>query len=123
MQEKVKFSGWMEEAGFFYQSIDLFVLASRHDEGYGLVVAEAMSHGKPVVITESGGAVEIVQDGINGYIVPKRDEKAMADRICKVSTDRNIYTGFSEKGVLRIKDHFTIERAAARFSAILQTII
>jgi len=55
----------------FYNSIDILILASRHDEGYGLVVAEAMACGKPVIITDSGGAAEIVVNAESGFIVKK----------------------------------------------------
>lgn len=120
LQKKIMFSDWMEEAGDFYEAIDLFVLASRHDEGYGLVVAEAMIHGKPVIITESGGAVEIVEDGINGYIVPKQNAEAMAEKMIVVSTNSPLYRELSKKAVKRITEHFTMDIAAARFSALLQ---
>ena len=120
LQKKIMFSDWMEEVGDFYEAIDLFVLPSRHDEGYGLVVAEAMIHGKPVVITESGGAIEIVEDGINGYIVPKQNAEAMAEKMIVVSTNPLVYRDFSKKGLQRIIEHFTIEVAATRFSALLQ---
>lgn len=122
LQKKIMFSDWMEEAGDFYEAIDLFILASRHDEGYGLVVAEAMIHGKPVIITESGGAVEIVEDGINGYIVPKQNAEAMAEKMMIVSTNSPLYRELSKKAVKRITEHFTMDIAAAQFSALLQTM-
>jgi glycosyltransferase involved in cell wall biosynthesis len=112
----------MEEVGVFYEAIDIFILASRHDEGYGLVVAESMSYGKPVVITNSGGATEIVENGVNGYIVPKQNSKKMAEKMLLLSIDHSLYLNFSSKAIERIKNDFAIEIAASRFLELLKAV-
>jgi glycosyltransferase involved in cell wall biosynthesis len=121
--KSVMFSDWLADAADFYQAIDLFVLASRHDEGYGLVVAEAMSHGRPVITTQSGGAVEIVEDGINGYIVQKQNAEEIAKKITILSEDSARYQDFSKKAIRRIEKHFTMEVATARFYTVLKTVM
>ena len=118
----VGFSGWVKEVGMFYEAIDIFILASRHDEGYGLVVAESMSYGKPVVITNSGGATEIVENGVNGYIVPKQNSKKMAEKMLLLSIDHSLYLNFSSKAIERIKNDFAIEIAASRFSELMKAV-
>src|SRR5438105_15588563 len=60
LQDVVAFSPWRDNVDDFYRDIDVFVLPSRHHEGYGLVVAEAMARRLPIVATKSGGVVEIV---------------------------------------------------------------
>ena len=76
----VEFSGWLETSTQFFESIDLFVLASRHDEGFGLVLAEAGERGVAAVATRSGGATEIIVDNETGILVQKSkpDEMAVA---------------------------------------------
>lgn len=44
-------------------------------------VVEAASHGRPVIVSDGAGAKDYVKDGDNGFIVPKRDPKAIADKI------------------------------------------
>ncbi len=74
----VIFSGLIqeEEKASFYKTADVFVLPSRIvaeeeiAEGWGLVINEAMSMGKPVITTDAVGAAEdLVRNGINGYVV------------------------------------------------------
>lgn len=65
----------------FYRAADLFVLPTREDI-WGLVINEAMAYGLPVITTNRCVAgLELVEDGVNGYIVPVEDEKALAEKM------------------------------------------
>lgn len=65
----------------FYKAADLFVLPTREDI-WGLVINEAMAYGLPVITTDRCVAgLELVENGINGYIVPVEDEKALAEKM------------------------------------------
>jgi glycosyltransferase involved in cell wall biosynthesis len=57
------------ELNDFYQQSSVFVLASLED-GFGMVVTQAMACGLPVIVTESVGARDLVEDGVNGFVVP-----------------------------------------------------
>ena len=50
-------------------------------DGYAYVVAEAMACGLPVIVTDQTGAAELVEEGVNGYVVPARDPNAIAERL------------------------------------------
>ncbi len=123
LQNFIGFSGWIDKVETFYQNIDLFILASRHDEGYGLVVAEAMAHGKPVVITNSGGAAEIVQEGLNGFIVPKLSPDILAQRIVTLSQNPDLCTRMGENARTRIKTDFDVEISANNFLISIDTAL
>ena len=65
----------------FYRAADLFVLPTREDI-WGLVVNEAMAFALPVITTDRCVAgLELVEDGVTGYIVPVGDDKALADKM------------------------------------------
>lgn len=115
----IYFSGWQESVSEFYLGIDLFILASRHDEGYGLVVAEAMAYGKPVVITDSGGATEIVENGVSGFVVPKKNSNGMADKIIELSINSDLYNRMHNEAWKRVNEHFSIDVSAKKFSRFL----
>ena len=106
----VFFTGWIPDVSVFFKNINAFVLASRHEEGYGLVVAEAMAHKIPVVITESGGAVEIVDDGISGLIVPKNNPKAMSEQLYKLSIDPVLSAQLGNNGSIKISRDFDLQK-------------
>lgn len=79
----VHFLGFMkkEELIRHYKAADLFVLPTREDI-WGLVINEAMAYGLPVITTDRCVAgLELVEDGVNGYIVPVGDEKKLAEKI------------------------------------------
>ena len=72
--------------GDLYTQADVFVLPSLY-ETWGLVVNEALEHGLPVIVTDQVGATDdLVEDGVNGLIVPAGSTYALADAMRRVST-------------------------------------
>lgn len=64
----------------YYQNADVFILPSL-DDGFGLVVLEAMACGTPVIVSENTGAKDVVRNGINGFVIPARSVEAIKDKI------------------------------------------
>jgi glycosyltransferase involved in cell wall biosynthesis len=120
LENVVYFSGWLTEASSFYSAIDLFILASRHDEGYGLVVAEAMANLRPVIITRSGGAAEIVEHNVSGVIVEKRDTTTMGIAILKYANDQAFYNNIQQNGFNRIVQSFSLTKSSMYFTHALK---
>ena len=71
-----------------YTSATVFCLPSIED-GFGLVVNEALIYGLPVVTTENTGAEELLSDGKGGTVVPIRDSSAIADYFTRLAEDRD----------------------------------
>ena len=68
----------------FYKAADVFVLPTREDI-WGLVVNEAMAYGLPVITTDRCVAgLELVENGVNGYVVPVRDVQALAQAMNRI---------------------------------------
>jgi glycosyltransferase involved in cell wall biosynthesis len=70
----------IQELALEYENADAFVLPSVED-GFGLVTLEAMRAGLPVVVSDHAGSAEVVEDGVNGFVVPSRDVDALASRL------------------------------------------
>ncbi len=109
LTKEVFFSGWLPDAKDFFRNIDIFILASRHDEGFGLVVAEAMAEGKPVVSTDSGGSVEIIDNGKSGIIISKNNIQQMTEKLHELSVDEILRQRIGRAAHLRIENHFNLE--------------
>jgi len=79
----VEFVGFMKKEQLlkYYQASDLFVLPTREDI-WGLVINEAMAFGLPIVTTDRCVAgLELVENGVNGYIVPVGDSDTLAEKM------------------------------------------
>ena len=66
------------------------------EEGIPNVVVEAMAIGLPVISTNCGGVVDLIDEGVNGWIVPTRNPEAMADAITN-------FTEFSSEKIQEIR--------------------
>jgi glycosyltransferase involved in cell wall biosynthesis len=84
---------------------DLYIQPSI-SEGLGRSVVEAMCLRKPVVVTDKGGAKELVKEGINGYIVPVKSSMALGETIAKCYENRNKLSAMGEKALERILNDF-----------------
>ncbi len=115
LESRVAFSGWLPTPQDFFIGIDILVLASRHDEGFGLVVAEAMERGAVVVATRSGGAVEIVEHDVSGYLIGKNAPAEMAGRLLDLASDDGRRARFARAGRARVERHFDLERQVSFF--------
>ena len=69
-----------------YQSANVFCLPSI-EEGFGLVLGEALSFGVPLISTSHTGAFEIMEDGIEGFIIPPQDSESFRDRLQQLADE------------------------------------
>ncbi|MFP7442669.1 glycosyltransferase family 4 protein [Bacillus infantis] len=105
----------------YYMAADLFVLPTREDI-WGLVVNEAMACGLPVITTDRCVAgLELIKDGINGYIVPVEDSEAIAHSIKGYYSDSGNYSYMSNNCLNTIRS-YTIEKMAARHFEIFKKL-
>jgi len=119
LQDCVAFLGALaqKELPQHYASCAVFVLSSVR-EGMGLVLAEALLCGAPVIATNSGGMTDIVRDGETGLLFPERDARALADAIEKLLNDRALAARLAANGAAWVRERFTRERVAAQFAEI-----
>jgi glycosyltransferase involved in cell wall biosynthesis len=119
LEDRVAFSGWLPTPQDFFSAIDILVMASRHDEGFGLVVAEAMERGAMVVATRSGGAVEIIEDGVSGYLIAKQEPNEMAESLLQLSGNPDMRNQVAVAGRARVETHFNLRTQARVFESEL----
>jgi hypothetical protein len=105
-----------------YHAMDVFAFAS-HSETQGMVLAEAMTAGVPVVAVDAPGVREVVADGVNGRLLNSDDEEefAAALRWCAERSPKSRHRLID--GALRAAESFTMERCATRVLDIYQQLL
>jgi glycosyltransferase involved in cell wall biosynthesis len=121
LEDVIQFGGWLDTPAQFFESIDLFVLPSRHDEGFGLVVAEAAERGVATVATRSGGAVEIIMDNETGILVGKANPEELASAIGRLLADDASRVKMGERARSRISQEFNLAHQREEFFRVLTT--
>ncbi|MBS1712898.1 MAG: glycosyltransferase family 4 protein [Armatimonadetes bacterium] len=81
----------------------VFVLPSVED-GYGLVLSQAMACGAPVIATTNTGGEMLVDEGVEGFIVPVADDEAMAARLQQLADDPDLRDRMGQAALTRAKD-------------------
>ena len=82
----VRFLGARDDVERLYAAMDVYVLAS-HREGFPRSAMEAAAMGRPIVATDIRGCRQVVDDGVNGRLVPPRDPAALAAAIAELASD------------------------------------
>ena len=97
----------------FYNDSDLFVLCSV-EEGLAMVQAQAMACGLPVICTTNTGGSEIVDENINGHIIPIKDVQLLKDRIKNLYYDRNKLKQMSKSAYKKANNELSWEKYGDR---------
>jgi UDP-glucose:(heptosyl)LPS alpha-1,3-glucosyltransferase len=82
VEHRVRFAGAVADMPQFFHALDAFCLPTRYDP-FGLVIAEAVAAGVPVVTSHLAGSAEIVQDGVTGAVCRSLDDSAVAQAVDK----------------------------------------
>jgi glycosyltransferase involved in cell wall biosynthesis len=83
------YCGWYdrEKLPEFYSRCDVIVVPSMWEEPFGITAVEALSCGIPVIASSSGALPTIVDDGVTGFLFPRGDAGALADRMMRLAKD------------------------------------
>lgn len=125
LRHHIEWLGFRDDVPQLIENLDVLVHASVVGEPFGQVVVEGMVAGKPVVATRGGGVPEIIEDGINGILVPMNDAPTLAAAVLDLLRDRARAEKIGAAGYERVRDHFNIKGVARNvekvYDAMLQT--
>jgi colanic acid/amylovoran biosynthesis glycosyltransferase len=120
LSQNVNFVGYKSQAEVrnYFQQTDIFVMSS-FAEGIPVVLMEAMAAGVPVVATQIAGVSELVEDSVNGYLVPPGDTVSLTERIEKLLSDDKLRAAFGTAGRIKVEKDFNIHHEVARLHHLM----
>jgi glycosyltransferase involved in cell wall biosynthesis len=101
------------------EAAHLFVLAS-HREPLGVAIMEALSCETPVIATNLGGVPELIDHGVDGYLVCPQDPKALAEAIRYLAQNPLLAKRFSVSGRPKIEQRFNSDLSALQLKRMLE---
>lgn len=119
---RIRYIGYIKEVENVYHTADIVVVPSRWQEPLGLISLEAGACRKPVVATRVGGIPEVVEDGVNGYLVEPGDVDGLATRVKQLIADPALRTHLGEAGRTRVEQNFTT-RPVYEFETLLLSFV
>jgi glycosyltransferase involved in cell wall biosynthesis len=111
---RVKFLGIRRDVPDVLAASTVFCLNSV-SEAASLTLMEAMAAGRPVVVTDVGGNPEIVRQGVDGLLVPRRDPGALAAALLQVLDSPALARRMGESGAGRVREVYRIDRTVQRY--------
>lgn len=128
MADKVFFMGprTHQELSTIYASADIFVAPSittqdGNREGFGLVIIEAMASGLPVIASNLGGIVDIVQNGRNGMLVEEKNVQQLTDGLNWMLTHSDVY-GAMRKEALETARQYDYAVIAGKYHRVIESM-
>lgn len=125
LDESVVYAGskYGEAKASCFEQADIFVFPTfYHNESFPLVNLEAMQYKLPVISTDEGGIRDIVEDGVTGFIVPKENATALAQKIAVLVDDEGLRGKMGEAGYKRYKELFTLPIFETHFVQTLRKV-
>lgn len=123
VSDRVKFLGKVSQEDLLegYDACDMVVLPSVN-EGFGLVLSEAMCFGKPLIGSNIGGIPEQIVDGVNGYLFKPTDHEELAQYISSLIEHPDVRKQMGAIGKELVNTRFCVERGFKDHCAIYDTI-
>jgi len=120
-EERNQWLGNVSDPKGLLQASDIFLLASV-GEAFGLVLAEAMACGSPIVGSRSGSLPEVVDEGGTGLLATPLDASSFADAIERLARDGNLRRQMAKQAVEHVREKFSVGKAVAETVQIYDSI-
>lgn len=115
----VTFTGWRRDGLDLMAATDVVVQPTLQ-EAFSQVMVEAMWLERPLVMTDVSGATDILDDGVNGFVVPRRDPAALTSVIRRLRSDEPVRRRVAAAGQRWVTTELTPERVVPRYEAVYE---
>jgi glycosyltransferase involved in cell wall biosynthesis len=122
LQERVAFTGFVPRTAPVLRALDIVVHASTQPEPFGLAIAEAMACGCAVVVSDAGGAAEIVDAGTNALLHPPGDAAALAGALATLVRDAALRRRLGDAARAAALKRFDAVTFASGFARVYESV-
>lgn len=125
IEDRIMFTGHIKDFDVYksaFNGCEAFVLPSEW-EAFGIVLAEAMFCKKPVIGTNVGGIPEVIDNRVNGFVVPYADSDALADSICKLLDSKALREKFGRHGKEKVMEKYTWKKIVDKLEDVYRLMI
>jgi len=123
IETHVEFLGNRQDVPAILAKSDILVLSTVTQEAFGRVILEAQASGIPVVATNVGGVIDIIDDGKTGLLVPPKDVDAMAKAVIRFHNDRALVNAIVVEAQKKLKKNFTLEHMASSTVRVYEELL
>jgi peptidoglycan/LPS O-acetylase OafA/YrhL len=123
LQNRVQFLGFRSDVVPLMHACDLIAHTSTAPEPFGRVIVEAMLCGKPVIASAAGGAVELVEPGVIGWLVPPSDVKALATTIAHCRNHPEQIAAIAQIAQTTASKRFDINQIRQQIDQVLREVV
>lgn len=115
----VRFLGYRSDIPALVASFDTYVLPSLW-EGLPLALLEATAQGLPIIATAVGGNPEVVEHGTNGFLVPPRDPKALAEHLLRMYREPELRRQIRDRNVRKFTERFSMDAMLRSYDRLFE---
>ncbi|MBE9039580.1 glycosyltransferase [Oscillatoriales cyanobacterium LEGE 11467] len=122
LQERVRFLGFRSDVIPLMAACDLIAHTSTAPEPFGRVIVEAMLCQRPTIAAAAGGALELVEPGKTGWLVPPGDTPALAQVISMCREDSELAARIAARGRIEASERFGLSNTREKIDRLVQAI-
>lgn len=113
----IEWCGEVTDVAAFHETLCIFAMISE-PSGCPNASLEAMASGLPVIATAVGGAMQQVEEGVTGFLTPRRDVEAMAAALLRLLEDGTLRLQLRQAARERVRRHFSLDLMAERYRSV-----
>jgi len=114
IEKAFSLNGFIDDMSRFYKGLDLYINTSIH-EGLPMSILEAMAYGLPIIAPNIGGIKEILQNGIEGYLIEGRNPKMFAEKCIQLGKDKKLSRMMGKASREKIINNFSLDIMAKNY--------
>lgn len=120
---RVHWLGFRHDIPSLMQACDVIVNPSTAPEPFGRTIIEAQFAGTPIIAAANGGAIELIEDGYNGFLFPPGNVEALTRIIQTLLRDRALSSQIAKQGAIQAQQKFSLTQSLNNFNAVLEKVL